>query len=294
MARAPYGHAVIFHEHQQVETEMLRYEDEYDLQNSHGSMQSQRIRELEERIARDDAYIAGWHRYRDDVEESWHAWYEQRCQAEQSAADLRNELLEENAIHQQVRQQYQELQDKEVTIADIRAGERCEIAGLLLRNEELVDEFAEAKTLLAASIMSKEEMQQAMQYPLLQEIVEQRLTSEELLEDSRVAEFHLMLQNSAVERELAEAKTLLTASFVSEEEMQRAVQSPFLQEVVAEKQRAKHLREELCTTEFRMNKGSRSCISSPIDEPCKMIKHAVSPRGTVLRNISLCKRRRSC
>ena len=52
MARAPYGHAVIFHEHQQVETEMLRYEDEYDLQNSHGSMESQRIRELEERIAR--------------------------------------------------------------------------------------------------------------------------------------------------------------------------------------------------------------------------------------------------
>ena len=76
MERASYGHAILLHEHQQVETEMLHYEHEYQLQNSHGNMVTQQVQQLEQRIARDEAHIAAWNRYREEVEEAWNTWYE--------------------------------------------------------------------------------------------------------------------------------------------------------------------------------------------------------------------------
>ena len=133
-------------------------------------------------------------------------------------------------------------------------------------------------------------LREATQYPLLQEIVEQRLTSEELLEKSFIAEFHLVLQNNAMESELAEAKTLLTASFVSESEMQEAMQSPLLQKMVEERRKDNELKEKLRTAEFQMSNDCRSDISSPIKEPCEMIKRAVPPHGTDRLDMERCKR----
>ena len=229
MSRAPYSDADFFDAYQRVTTEMLRYEDEYEVQKNHGIMETLQVQGLEEQIAQLDAHVQAWYRYSDDVEDSWRTWHEQRSQTEKSAGDLRDELFEENYINQQLQEQCQELYDTEANISAVIPEQQSVIATLMLQNDELEDEVAEAKKLLTASSVSQEEIQEVAHYPLLQEIIKQKLETEQLMEDLR-------------------------------------------------------------TLEFEMKNDCKSHVESPVEEEREMVTRMVRPRGTVLEAMESVKR----